>query len=485
MHDNALEDRLRQVLRAEGDAVPLTITTEQLELHLRLRRAQRANRRIMLGAAAALVLAVGAGSVALFANRASTPLVGSSQSPDLSSPASTSTAGVFGILGDYGGQVLFDGRSDASEPTYDPSFTGDGLVRTSEAALGEADRYIVTFACLGPTPVEVAIGEAGVAIPAASTAESDCRSGQPTQVVLPGLGGVSASLFVTTREDTIWHVVVAVAVTASPSVSPSATFLPGQSFDPPADIAPYEGWQTLGRLAGPDGDAVATVGGAVPSGVQHLLISAACNGTGTLTIAMTANSPEEGGDTQVIDCPASPAAPKRMMSYLATATQFEVRVTISGNVKFQVLAEGSDVALHIPAIPLRHGSDVALMGWGCGGLSLAWGYDASDSCATSLPGTPLETLELTAGDTATVVIDGWTFSNATATCGRIQTQPGSPDLYEALTTCHVTAELKNGAVSISGLNSAANAWVLEIQMTATNAAGDSFYGPIYAYVHVR
>src|SRR5258705_8124862 len=153
MHDNTLEDRLRQVLRAEGDAIPITMTAEQLDLHLRLRRARRANRRIMLGAAAALVLAVGAGWAAWLGNRATAPQVGTSPSSGLSSPASTSTAGVFGILGDYGGQVLFDIRSDASEPTYDTSFSpGRGLVRTSAAALGVADQYIVTFACLGPTP---------------------------------------------------------------------------------------------------------------------------------------------------------------------------------------------------------------------------------------------------------------------------------------------------------------------------------------------
>jgi hypothetical protein len=480
MHDNALEDRLRQVLRAEGDAVPLTITTEQLDLHLRLRRAQRANRRIMLGAAAALVLAVGAGSVALFANRATTPLVGASQSPGLETPASTSTAGVFGILGDYGGQVALDFRSDVSEPNYDPGFGGGFDGAQPVPGLPGAAAYVVTFACLGPSPVTVTISEADVP---SGTVESDCRTGEPRTMVVAGHSDLGSDVLVTARANTIWHVVVAIqGASASPSASALA---PVGSLGPVADIAPYDGWQTLGRLAGPDGDAVATVGGAVPSGVQHLLISAACNGAGTLSITTTANSPEVGDETQLIDCPASAAAPKRTMPYVATATQFQVKVTISGTVTFQVLVEGSDVPLHIPAIPLRHGSDVAMMGWGCGGISLSWGYSGIDDCATTLPSQPLQTLELATGDQATVATEGWTFKGVSATCGRIKTDPGSPDLYEAMATCPVTAEVKNGAITISGLKSAANPWVLEIQMIATNAAGDQFFGPIYAYVHVR
>ena len=44
----------------------------------------------------------------------------------------------------------------------------------------------------------------------------------------------------------------------------------------------------------------------------------------------------------------------------------------------------------------------------------------------------------------------------------------------------------NGAISVRGINQASKAWVLEIQMTATNnATGDSFSGPLYAYVQVR
>ena len=42
MHDTQIEEQLRGVLRAEGDAIPLTITTAELERRLAARRRRRA-----------------------------------------------------------------------------------------------------------------------------------------------------------------------------------------------------------------------------------------------------------------------------------------------------------------------------------------------------------------------------------------------------------------------------------------------------------
>lgn len=348
MHDTRLEDRLRQVLRAEGDAVPLTLTIDRLETRLRLRRAERANRRLALVTAAALVVAVGAGGGFLLSNRATTPPVAASPSPSPSAPA--------------------------------------------------------------PTP--------------------------------------SASLTV--------------------------------SLAPVGDIAPYLGWQMLGRLNGPNGNPEATLTGELPQSGGHLLVSTACEGTGTLTITATVD------DTWTVDCPATSAEPFRMMPYLGDATKFEVRVTASGSLTYQVLVEGSDVPLHIPPVVLRHDADQAAMGMGCGGtISLGWGYDAGDSCATTLPSTPLETLELAAGDVATLTIDGWTITDASATCGRIITEQNAPSLYEAMSECTVTAVLQDSTISVRGLPKGGNPWVVELNLTARNAVGDGFSSPFYAYLFVR
>ena len=160
-------------------------------------------------------------------------------------------------------------------------------------------------------------------------------------------------------------------------------------------------------------------------------------------------------------------------------------VTATGAVSFQVLVEGSNAPLAIPTVVLRHGAEQATLAHGCGGvISLAWGYDAGDSCATTVPGTPLEMLELVEGDAATVAIDGWTITEARATCGRIVSESGSPDIFEPMSQCTATATLEDGTITVSGLPKAPNAWVLELSFTARNAAGDSFSAN-YVYIHVR
>ena len=59
MHDNELEDRIRTTLRAVGDALPVTITSDELGRRLTLRRRARMRRRAGYLAAAVGVVAVG------------------------------------------------------------------------------------------------------------------------------------------------------------------------------------------------------------------------------------------------------------------------------------------------------------------------------------------------------------------------------------------------------------------------------------------
>jgi len=198
--------------------------------------------------------------------------------------------------------------------------------------------------------------------------------------------------------------IAAAAVSASP---------PADYVGPVADIAPYPDWQPIGRVNGPGGTPRAEFDGPLPSGVSQLLVSAACNGFGSLSITMT-------GDTQMaVECPAAPGKPTRQLSYVGDGTEFKIQVVASGNVTFQALVEGSDRALHIPPVVIRHGLDEATMSRGCpGSISLAWGYTASDDCATTIPETPLKTLELSKDTVPTLRIEGWTITAADARCGR-------------------------------------------------------------------
>lgn len=60
MHDTNLEERLRSVLRQEGDGLPFTITKDELERRLALRRRARNGQRLSLLAAGVAVVAIGA-----------------------------------------------------------------------------------------------------------------------------------------------------------------------------------------------------------------------------------------------------------------------------------------------------------------------------------------------------------------------------------------------------------------------------------------
>ncbi len=66
MHDSRLEDQLRSALRADGEGLPLTITTDELERRLALRRRERNGLRLTLVAAGIAVVAVG--SIVAFGN---------------------------------------------------------------------------------------------------------------------------------------------------------------------------------------------------------------------------------------------------------------------------------------------------------------------------------------------------------------------------------------------------------------------------------
>jgi hypothetical protein len=59
MHDTRLEDQLRSALRTEGHALPFTVTPEELERRLALRRRERVGRRMTLMAAGVATVAIG------------------------------------------------------------------------------------------------------------------------------------------------------------------------------------------------------------------------------------------------------------------------------------------------------------------------------------------------------------------------------------------------------------------------------------------
>jgi hypothetical protein len=181
MRDTRIEEQLRDVLRAEADTVPLTLSAAELELRLRLRRSQRANQRILLGAAAALAIAVGVGGAVLLSNRNGNQSVATSPSPSApviapttspsSAPSPTPSASaavgfdqlpskaalVQAAQAQYPDFVLaVDGDWNGAEDTetYEPGTISTGSVGTVPVTT----EYVLASACSGLGTFDVSIG---------------------------------------------------------------------------------------------------------------------------------------------------------------------------------------------------------------------------------------------------------------------------------------------------------------------------------------
>jgi hypothetical protein len=172
MHDTKIEDQLRDILRAEADGIPFTLTAPGLELRLRLRGTQRANRRMLLGAAAALVITVGAGAAVLLSNRANNQSVATSPSPSAFIvapsvvPSAQPTPGATAQIGfdqPPSGTSLVE-AAQAEHPGFVLATSGEWNGSEGTVSRGSAgdvpitDEYVVGVACLGQGSFEYSIG---------------------------------------------------------------------------------------------------------------------------------------------------------------------------------------------------------------------------------------------------------------------------------------------------------------------------------------
>jgi hypothetical protein len=474
MHDVQLEDRLRSALRAEADDVPFTVTLDQLEWRLRARRGERFTRRSLSGLAAALVVAaVGVGAI-LLSSRVPTPPVGSSPSPSLGASASPHPSlASFGELHRSVGlesRILLRAERDADRPPV------PATVATYRAGTVSGDGYyLAVFHCVGSGPFKVSwLDASGREL---TSGERDRCPASPEGLTGAGLPA-EVTVSVTTSPGTSWRLIVVdpVPVDGSPSHEPS-TPAPVTLLPPPEPASPYPGWEPLHTLD--------SVGSNEPihafsmerrDDVRHLLVSVTCEGDGRLSITGS------GLLESTVECPVGPDEPARNLVYIADEATIVVTVTASGTVGYSVLVEGNQAPLDLPAVRLGGPDGSAEMRAGCGiSISLSWGYQASDSCGTTLPADPIEELALPPTGAATVRLDGWTITEAGAACGRIA--DGDPALFEALDGCSVQAAVGDGDVVLSGLPT--GRWLVELTLGSENDVGDTFRGPFYAWIAVE
>jgi hypothetical protein len=149
MRDGELEDRLREVLRGEGDALEVTITTAELERRLASRRREQRGRRASLLAAAVAVVVIGS-VMATTGGWFGQSNVGSGPSP-----APTGTSG----SAEAGRCEPVDPATIDRPPTVGLGvMTGDGVLHagtTREFRIGDRHAILDSF---GPGPDPIRLG---------------------------------------------------------------------------------------------------------------------------------------------------------------------------------------------------------------------------------------------------------------------------------------------------------------------------------------
>ncbi len=140
MRDTQIDERIRSVLRSEGDRLPLTITAAELERRLAARRRRARGRWVSVLAAAVAIIAIGA--MAALGNGWLRPAIGTQASPSPSSDASPSSRlGLGPIVREAQGRLVAE---------IPPTLSGAGGTQRVHGDVA-ADDYVVSVKvqCIG------------------------------------------------------------------------------------------------------------------------------------------------------------------------------------------------------------------------------------------------------------------------------------------------------------------------------------------------
>jgi hypothetical protein len=422
-----------------------------------------------MGLAATLALGAIAATVILFANRGDAPPVGGSPSPSASAASLASFDELHRTAG-LESRILL-----RAEQAADPPPVPDQLVSYEAGVVTGDGYYLAVFHCVGDGPFKLTWSD-DEANELSSVEQERCP------VTPEGFTGADlptdAQLSVTTSAGTAWRLIVVdpVPVDASPSADAS-TPRPVTLLPPPEPAAPYPGWEPLHTLdSSGSNEPIHAFSMERRDEVRHILVSVTCTGDGSLSITGS------GFLESTVECPIDTGEPSRALSFVGDDAAIVVTVTASGTVGYSVVVEGNQDPLDLPVVRLSGPNGDAEMRSGCGvSISLSWGYQASDSCATTLPSQPIQELTLAPTGAATVSLDGWTITEAGAACGGISN--GDPALFEAQAACTVEAAVVDGEVRLDGLPG--GRWLVELSVSAENEIGDAFTGPFYAWITVE
>jgi hypothetical protein len=338
MRDTRIEDKLRDVLRAEADGIPLTVSAAELDLRLRLRRSQRANRRLLLGAAAALAIAIGAGAAALMINRSNNQSVATSPSPSVTavapsgSPTSVEPSPNKSHVGyeqlpseselvraaqaSHPGFVLatsgdYNGAEDTE--TYDP-----GTVSTGSAGqVPVTNAYVIAAACSGTGTFDYSIGRKNIERRSAGVTSAPCDPAATVSAISDVALQTDVPLPVLTFADphASWRLVVLVRPSALPAEPSSheptvACRTPGLDL-PTVTLSVNGGASEAGEFGttGWKGSYSDSAGAVVPTKVIHAkpgddlrirIGGDVCADHWTITYAVDVTKPGEPGDVEPV-----------------------------------------------------------------------------------------------------------------------------------------------------------------------------------------
>jgi hypothetical protein len=163
----------------------------------------------------------------------------------------------------------------------------------------------------------------------------------------------------------------------------------------------------------------------------------------------------------------------------------QMSVTVTGRVSYEIRIEGNDALIDLPELVLKAGGSEVEMLPECFMLTPSWSDPISDSCPSLLPDESLDALQIAAGEVATMSLEGWTITDATVRCGRLISDGDHPGELEPMPGCAIEAEFDGGRLRLIGAEPSPEPWLVQLNLTARNRAGDAFENGFWASLLVR
>lgn len=474
MHDTNLEERLRSVLRQEGDGLPFTITTDELDRRLALRRRARNGQRLSVIAAGLAVVAVGAvfalgsgwlrgPSVAADPSPSATMSEPPSSPPPTTAPAASADplAALPILVKDPQSLDVYMTEDPGDPSSDDPTLIGRGL----DGVRMDAREAAIKVVCLGPDAVlmwgtftdRTAIASETVVCDA--TVQSFRYDVAARQPMLKQL------LELETTPRTAFRILIE---TFGSMNDPVRTVLP--------DFATPEGTVAVDFTGEPDPDlaeeSVQTSAGVVPPRGQYL-VALACVGDGTIRWDIGQDRLAGGGEQP---CDGSALGYEMGEGVPPEGTAVLVTTSPRNHWHIVVTYDGDAPAFIAPVLMAYAGDDLEGPGSGALGLCVRWN-EISDSCGVPFLARDGAKEVGVAVDSSLrlELADGWRIDN-----GGVEVMDRDVARRDPFGVSREFTSFRDGGqevmIPLTGLE--AGDWVIRVSLNGSK--GDDTFGGVYS-----